>query len=124
MQLARDEMKSTDSSFEALPPLLFVILLVCVIIWFVLVTRLFRLLRTRHPDVYDSLGRPTLILNNSIRNSWLFTRFLLGGHFEAIDDGETLRLCQFMRVFAFCYLAFFIAIVVFSFAFAPAHSSP
>src|SRR5947208_15116703 len=114
-------MMLADNAAGAAPPVLFFVLLACVVVWFILITRLHRLLRTRHPHVYDSLGRPTLILNNSIRNGWLFTRFLLGGHFEEIEDGETLRRCQFMRVFAFCYLAFFIPIVVFGFVFTPAH---
>ena len=117
-------MMLAENTAQALPPVLFFVLLACVIVWFVLVTRLFRLLRTRHPDVYESLGSPTLILNNSIRNGWLFTRFLLGGHFRDIDDTETVRLCQFMRVFAICYLVLFIALVVCGFLFTPARSSP
>src|SRR5205823_3286120 len=86
-------MMLADNAAGAAPPVLFFVLLACVVVWFILITRLFRLLRTRHPAVYDSLGRPTLILNNSIRNGWLFTRFLLGGHFRDIDDTETVRLC-------------------------------
>ena len=66
--------------------------MICVPVWFVLTARLYRLLRTRHPDVYDSLGRPTLIFSNNIRNGWLVTQFLLGGHFEGIEDSEILRL--------------------------------
>jgi hypothetical protein len=109
-------MNQSANSFQMVSPVLFFILMGCVIVWFALVVRLHRLLRTRHPDVYDALGRPTLILNNSIKNGWLFTRFLLGGHFENIDDGETLQLCRFMRAFAFCYLVLFVALVVFGFA--------
>ena len=117
-------MMLADNAAGAAPPVLFFVLLACVVVWFILITRLFRLLRTRHPAVYDSLGRPTLILNNSIRNGWLFTRFLLGGHFRDIDDTETVRLCQFMRVFAICYLVLFIALVVCGFLFTPARPSP
>jgi hypothetical protein len=111
-------MKAGDNT---LGPLLFMVLMICVVVWFVLVARLHRLLRTRHPNVYDSLGRPTLILNNTIRNGWLFTRFLLGGHFQDINDRETLWLCQFMRVFAFCYLVFFVSIFVLGIGFTPRH---
>jgi hypothetical protein len=92
------------------------LLFACLVVWFPLVAHLHRLLRTRHPDVYDALGRPTLILNNTIKNGWLFTRFLLGGHFEDIDDREIVLLCRFLRVFAFAYLALFLAIVIFGFA--------
>src|SRR6266853_7049842 len=97
--------------------------MICVPVWFVLTARLYRLLRTRHPDVYDSLGRPTLIFNNNIRNGWLVTQFLLGGHFEGIEDSETLRLCQFMRIFAVCYLTLVIVIFVFGVFFTRSHPS-
>src|SRR5436190_3398311 len=113
-------MNSAHSTLAALPLLLFSMLMASVIAWFIMATHLFRLLRTRHPDVYDSLGRPTLILNNNVQNGWLFMRFLLGGRFEKIDDAETLRLCQFMRVFAYCYFGLFIATVA-CFLFSTAH---
>ena len=117
-------MNESTNSVQIVLQVLFFILTGCVIVWFVLVARLHRLLRTRHPNIYDSLGRPTLILNNSLQNSGLFLRFLLGGHFESIDDGETLRLCRFMRVFAFCYLVLFVATAVFGFASSPRPTQP
>src|SRR4051812_11754041 len=117
--------ESTNSVQIVVLQVLFFILTGCMmILWFVLVARLHRLLRTRHPNVYDSLGRPTLILNNSLQNSGLFLRFLFGGHFESIDDGETVRLCRFMRVFAFCYLVLFVAAAVFGFASSPRPTQP
>ena len=69
--------ESTNSVQIVVLQVLFFILTGCMILWFVLVARLHRLLRTRHPNIYDSLGRPTLILNNSLQNSGLFLRFLL-----------------------------------------------
>jgi len=117
-------MNESTNSVQIVLQVLFFILTGCVIVWFVLVARLHRLLRTRHPNIYDSLGRPTLILNNSIKNGALFIRFLLGGHFESIDDGETLRLCRFMRVFAFCYLVLFVATAMFGFASSPRPTQP
>ena len=97
-------------------PLAFVFLAASTTAWFVIVAHLLRLLRTRQPDVYDRLGRPTLILNNNVQNGWLFTRFLLGGHFTDIVDTETLFVCRFLRVFAFAYTALLVFIVVLGFA--------
>ena len=48
-------------------------------------------MRTRQPEVYDSLGRPTLFLSNTVENGWAFTRFLLLGRFQTIDDPEIVR---------------------------------
>ena len=116
-------MNASQNAFEQFRPFLFGILMLSVVVGLALTARLHRLLRTRQPDVYDSLGRPTLFLNNTIRNGWAFQRFLLGGHFQEIDDPETLRLCRFMRIFAYCYLAFIIGFVLFGFLCAPAPSS-
>jgi hypothetical protein len=78
-----------------------------VVVWFILMNRLFRILRTRHPATYDSIGRPTLFLNNSIKNGLLTTRFLLGRHYRKIQDPELHSLCGFLNVFFWIYLAVF-----------------
>jgi hypothetical protein len=94
----------------------FLILAACVVVWFPLVARLHWLLRTRQPDVYDSLGCPTLILNNTAENGWAFLRFILAGGFRNIDDSEIVRLCSFMRVFFIAYTVLFVGVVVFGVA--------
>jgi hypothetical protein len=91
----------------------FFVLCAGVVVWFVLVARLHWLLRRRQPEVFDSLGRPTLILNNTVGNGWAFLRFLLGGHFRKIDDPAIVRLCRFMRVFFFVYCVLFVTLLVF-----------
>ena len=83
------------------------------VVWFILVARLNWLLRRRQPEVFDSLGRPTLILNNSVENGWAFLRFLLGGYFRKIDNPEIVSLCRFMRVFFFTYCVLFVTLLVF-----------
>ena len=92
-------------------PILFAILAVSVFIWFVLMARLHRILRTRHSETYDRLGRPTLFLNNSIRNGAATIRFLLGGHFRQLRDPELLKLAGFMQVFFYAYSALFAVLI-------------
>ena len=91
----------------------FLILAAGVVVWFLLLARLHWLMRRRQPEVFDSLGRPTLIFNNTVENGWAFMRFLLGGHFRKIDSPEIVRLCRFMRVFFFAYCALFVTLLVF-----------
>jgi disulfide bond formation protein DsbB len=98
--------------FESLMPFLFAILLISCFLGFILMARLHRLLHTRQPNVYESLGSPTLFLNNNIKNGWAMQRFLLGGHFQQVNDPVALRFCRFMRAYTFCYLAFFAGFVV------------
>ena len=59
--------------------LLVLVVFAMVPIGFVLVSRVHRILRKRHPETYRELGSPTLFLNNSILNGWLFLRFLVTG---------------------------------------------
>lgn len=104
-------MDSLQSICNTVHPFLFAILLSWVVAGFVLTARLHRLLRDHHPDVYDALGRLTLFLNNSIQNSWAFSRFLVLGRFHQIEHPETLRLCRFMRTFFLCYLVYFTVVL-------------
>lgn len=77
--------------------------------WLVLVWRLLALMKARTPDAYASIGQPHLILNNTVSNNLLFMRFLLGGGYANVDDDGVRKLCAFLRVFFWCYLAGFFA---------------
>jgi len=97
-------------------PYLFRVLTACVALGFYLQSRLYNFLRNRHPKVYESLGRPTLFLNNSIQNGLAVQGFILFGRFKHIDDPKLVRLCSFLRVFLFCYLVFFAYVVIYGFS--------
>jgi hypothetical protein len=108
-------MVATQDTFRGFGPLLFFGFLVCAAVSFATMAHLHRLLRERHPAIYDALGRPTLFWNNSIQNGFAMLRFILGGQFREIHDPEVIRLCRFVRVFSYAYWAFFIAVVVLGF---------
>jgi hypothetical protein len=107
-------MLAAQDTFRGFGPLIFLAFLGCAVVSVVMMTELFRLLRERHPAVYDSLGRPGF-LNNSIQNGFSVLRFILGGYFRQTQDAELIRLCRFIRVFSYSYWAFFIAIVIVGF---------
>src|SRR5277367_1444676 len=52
------------------------ILFALVLVWFYLVTSLFRRLRTDHHAKFVEMGEPSLFVNNSPRTSFLLLRFL------------------------------------------------
>ena len=60
------------------------------------------------PDKWAELGSPTLIMNNSIRNTSSFLNFLLKRHYSDIDDGEFQVLSNRARN----YLIMAISIVI------------
>jgi len=88
----------------------FVFLIVATVLWLVLIWRLFALLKVRAPEVYASLGQPHVILNNTASNNIAFLRFLLGGHYGNVADEGVRKLCVFLRVFFWGYLAWFLGL--------------
>ena len=93
---------------KALYPIAFGVLIVSVFVWFGFCRRLFMLLETRQPEKYNELGRPSLIMNNSISNNIAFMRFLLKREYIELNDPVILNLAQTMRVFVVCYFILFV----------------
>jgi len=94
----------------------FGLLMISVLVWFVLMARLRRILRTRHPRTYDKVCGPTL---SASQNSLATLRFLLTGHFRTLNDPELLRLGRFMQVFFLAYMILFVSLMALGFTFAP-----
>ena len=92
-------------------PIMSLVMMAMVVTWFILMNRLFKILRTRHPDTYNSIGRPTLFPNNSIQNGFLAIRFLLGKRYRQIQDPELHSLCNFLNVFFWLYSLVFISVI-------------
>jgi hypothetical protein len=108
-------MLAAQDTFGGFGPLIFLAFLVCFIVGYATMAQLQRMLRERHPAVYDSLGQPTLFWNNSPKNSFAMLGFILSGRFKETHDPEVIRLCRFIRAFSYSYWAFFIAVVVMGF---------
>jgi hypothetical protein len=69
----------------------------------VLHARFLRALRQRYPRVWESLGRPTMIRNNTIRNSRAAQRFLRRREYETLEDPDLSALCDILRVYTRAY---------------------
>jgi hypothetical protein len=91
---------------------LFGLLLVMVAIWFLLVSRLFHRLRDCHHSTYMAMGSPTLFWNNSLRNQWLFLKFLLASQWRDLNDPLISRIVPFLRVWLVVYPVLFMALVI------------
>jgi hypothetical protein len=94
----------------------FAVLFAMVLVWFVLISWLFRRLREHHASTYEAMGSPSLFWNNSMRNNWLFMKFLFGSQWRELGDPAVTNACRFMRVFLVAYLALFLGpvFIVFS----------
>src|SRR5262245_16284049 len=71
-------------------------------------------LRQNFPAVWESLGRPTLIANNSPRNSLTTLRYILTAEFRQLPDDNFIRYCEFVRAFNIVYLVIFGILILMS----------
>ncbi|HEU4627466.1 MAG TPA: hypothetical protein VFS52_22115 [Steroidobacteraceae bacterium] len=67
-------------------------------VYLVLMHFLFRRLLSHHMAAYESLGSPTLFLNNSIQNGFRVLRWLWRKEFLDLADNQTVRLAGIVRV--------------------------
>jgi len=88
------------------------VLFAAILLWFGLASQLFRMLKENQSEIYESLGSPSLLLNNSIKNNWLSLKFLISGSYRNTHDAEIIRLCQFMRLFLIAYVVWFVGPIV------------
>jgi hypothetical protein len=102
----------TQDTFRGFGPLIFLVGLVCVIVSYAMMARLYRMLRERHSEIYDSLGQPTLFWNSSLKNHFAVMGFILRGRFKETRDPEVIQLCRSLRAFAYGWWALLFAVVV------------
>lgn len=69
--------------------------------------RVISILREEHEDLYDSLGRPTLLLNNSVSNSSRLVAFIWSGRVREASDPDLLRCALRLRWIRAAYVVFF-----------------
>ena len=59
--------------------------------------RLLQRLEDRHKLVHESMGSPSLIMNNTPRNNVLFLRWIWNRDFRTLDDPKSMALASFVR---------------------------
>jgi hypothetical protein len=69
-------------------------------------------LSSRHIDLWEKLGKPGILRNNSVAHNMALLRFLLRREFRAAGDPALSCLAVVYLVYAVSYLSFFISIVV------------
>ena len=105
-------MLAAQDTFRGFAPVIFFVFLISFIVSYAMMAQLHRVLRERHPAIYDSLGQPTLFWNNSPKNSFAVLGFILSGRFRETHDVEVIRICRFIRAFNYAYLVFFVGVVI------------
>ncbi len=91
-------------------PFLFGILFCSVLVWFFLCYQLFKILETRHPEKYESMGKPSLIMNNSLSSNITFMKFLFKSEWRELNDNGLALLSKSMLVFFCAYMVGFLTL--------------
>ncbi len=73
--------------------------------------RLRGLLQQRHPQVWKSLGSPTLFFSNSPRNGMSVLDWLWRREYEGLGDAQTISLCKTVRLLLLACLCGFFALI-------------
>jgi hypothetical protein len=84
------------------------ILFAFVLVWFYMVSSLFKKLRINHQAKFAEMGKPSLFLNNSPKTSILLFRFLFRREDKALGDPAVTKLTKVMIVFFLCYTVLFL----------------
>ena len=92
--------------------ILFAALVIGIVVYLIQMARLLGRLGERHPQVYESLGSPSLLFNNTPRNNLLVLGWLWRNEFEELGDPDTIGRCRAVRALLVACLSGFIALLV------------
>lgn len=91
---------------------LFVIQFIGTVIYLVQLARLLRRLESNHKAVHESLGSPSLVLNNTPRNNLLVLGWIWRREFGTIDDSKTIALARLVRMLFLVLACSFVAMLL------------
>ncbi|MDG1732869.1 MAG: hypothetical protein P8M49_12910 [Thalassotalea sp.] len=84
-----------------------------VLVWFLLVTKLFNLIEQNHPDKFQDMGEPHLSKNNTLSTNVAFMRYLFKKEWTSLNDPELTSLSITMRrIFITTLIVFLPAMVI------------
>ncbi len=87
---------------------MFGVLFCSVIVWFFLCSRAFKILETRHPEKYESMGKPGIFMRNSLFSNIAFMKFLVKREWRSMGDSGLATLGNSMLVFFAFYMIGFL----------------
>jgi len=97
-----------------MPPL-FYILGAMVIVWFIMIDKLFSILKVDHPLIYIEWGKPFLFDGEALRKrtGQLMLTFLIKKEYKALNNKTLTKLCDFMLIYMVIFVVLFIGLIVF-----------
>ena len=93
--------------------LLFVVLMVLAIVGIYLQHNFISLLKQTHHEKWEELGRPGLVMNNSVKNNIAIFNFLRKKEYLEISDHKLTKTSLFLWNFGRIYLVFLTTVICF-----------
>ncbi len=90
----------------------FAVTLVVYLIYLGVYRAFLKRLESHHPEVWNELGKPTLVLNNGIANGWATGKFILLSRYRALEDESLSRLGVAVKCLLLVGLVLFVVLVV------------
>jgi len=90
---------------------LFFLLFCLAICWFVFLKIIFSRLKKYHIEEYKALGEPGVFWNNSLRNNFLFAKFLFARKYKKLNDKFIQVACDLMLAILILYFILFVSLI-------------
>jgi len=92
----------------------FGVLIIAVIVGIVSSHKMMKILKERHKEIWEDLGKPTMFLYNSISNNLSVNKYLRKKEYEKTNDTEFISICNFNRIYTnFYFVLFGIVLIIF-----------
>lgn len=82
---------------------LFFLLFFLMVCWFIFLKLIFSRLKKYYTEEYKALGEPGVLWNNSLRNNFLFAKFLFTRKYKKLNDNFMQISCDLMLVLLVIY---------------------
>jgi hypothetical protein len=97
---------------ESINIALLTVLAVMAFVWFGLCIWTFRRLEKSHPEKYIEIGRPSLVLRNTLESNWSFMKFMWRSDYSVLNDPLLTQICSIMKALLCAYGLLFITMVL------------
>lgn len=96
---------------NSLPLIFFITCFLLLLTYFIQISSIIQCLRENHPELYQTLGSPALIRNNTPQSSWRLLRFVFRNS-PPTADAALLQKCARARFIGFVYLGCLMTTVI------------
>lgn len=89
-----------------------IMFLVVFSIWAYQSARVFAMIKTRHPKVYEDMGCPNFFIHYSLPNNFSWLKYLHKREWVKLEDKEIASKAQFLITLSFVFMIIAILLII------------